>query len=126
MITNAGCFTVGVLLSCFIQVVQFPLRTCLKFGTECFLQTSRLYAFVWINVDLLIWNGVWSSVVLFYPQDMVVASWLLSIGLVFLLFAGALRSATSVPLRIVLDEKENMCTAHLYLKTQVDYFLKSC
>ena len=56
---------------------------------------------------------------LFYPKDMVVASWLLSIGLVFLLFGGALRSITSVPLRIVLDEKENMCTAHLYLKTQV-------
>ena len=126
MITNAGCFTVGVLLSCFIQVVQFPLRTCLKFGTECFLQTSRLFAFVWINVDLLIWNGVWSSIVISYPKDMVVASWLLTIGLSTLLFGGALRSATSVPLCIVLDEKGNMCTAHLYLKTKVDYFLKSC
>ena len=41
------------------------------------------------------------------------------IGMFGLQVGGALRSAASAPVGIVLDDEENMCTAHLYLKSTV-------
>ena len=121
MTTNVGCFIVGVPISFAIQAAQFPLKSSLKYGTEAFLQASRLYAVLWINVDLLIWKAIWDSIVYYHPKDIPVAIGLLSVGLAGLMFSGGLRSMASVPVCMVLDEKQNMCTASLYLEPKVRF-----
>ena len=121
MTTNVGCFIVGVPMSFAIQAAQFPLKSSLKYGTEAFLQASRLYAVLWINVDLLIWKAIWDSIVYYHPKDIPVAIGLLSVGLAGLMFSGGLRSMASVPVCMVLDEKQNMCTASLYLEQKVRF-----
>ena len=104
------------------QASQFLIRTRLDHGKASFVAVSRIFAVVWGFADIYLWKSVWDGVdCAFDPDKKSVAQAVvtLTVGVFGLQLGGAMRSAGSVPVGIVLDDKANMATAHLYFQSTV-------
>ena len=73
------------------------------------------------------WKGLWDGIDCVFGKSQIVSITTLCIGTVVLAAFGILRSAVSVPVGIIIDDKANCCTANTFLGTKVStfYFLIS-
>lgn len=78
----------------------------------------------WGTIDILMWKGLWDGIDCVFGKSQIVSITTLCIGTIILAAFGILRSAVSVPIGIIIDDKANCCTANTFLETKVsDFFL---
>ena len=113
------CLAFGLILTQGAQATQFILKSRLDPEKTTFIAAARIYAVVWGFADIYLWKSIWDGINCLFGKNELTGTATMLIGMFGLQVGGALRSAASVPVGIVLDDEENMCTAHLYLKSTV-------
>ena len=116
---NLVCLAFGLILTQGAQATQFILKSRLDPEKTTFIAAARIYAVVWGFADIYLWKSIWDGINCLFGKNELTGTATMLIGMFGLQVGGALRSAASVPVGIVLDDEENMCTAHLYLKSTV-------
>ena len=119
LLANLACLIFGLIVTQTLQAAQFRIRSRFAHGKASFVAVSRLFAVAWGFADIYLWKSVWDGINCLFGKTFLTSISTLLIGIVGLLAGGALKSVASVPIGIVLDEKANMSTAHLYFKSTV-------
>lgn len=125
MIQNAVAFTIGALGTQLINFNHEIIKTKIAkhdhqhHRSAWFTFISRLFSVFWGFVDIFFWKSIWDGVDCLFGRTYLTASLTLCGGSLVLICARSLRSASSLPVGIVMDDISNCCSASTFLQTQV-------
>ena len=73
----------------------------------------------WGITDIIYWKSIWDGVDCLFGKNYTTASLTLSGGLLVLISAKSLKSASSLPVGMVIDDVANCCSASTFLQTKI-------
>jgi len=103
----------------FVSNLMFPV--CFTYLNFRFYCVSRLFSLVWGFCDIYMWKGVWDGLDCIFGMNYVSAIVPFVIGTMILVFTKSFRSALSLPVGIVIDDKKaNCCEAQTFWDLKVN------